>query len=144
MLVERNSHFFPSNRKSRTVFIKVFFRNVPWSVSSYFLFVNSLLASSFYFQSFSFLCFAVTFHFAFSFDLFFLLFFIKSLKNCKILSGSSRPPYCSNSENTVKSTPFGLLVWKKWCLEKRVAKEIENYEPSQLNTLLERFYAEIS
>ena len=40
MSVERNSHPFPSDRKSRTVFIKVFFRNVPWSVSSYFLFVN--------------------------------------------------------------------------------------------------------
>ena len=43
VLLERNSHFFPSNRKSRTVCIKVFFfRNVPWSVSSYFLFVNSM------------------------------------------------------------------------------------------------------
>ena len=38
---------------------------------------------------------------------------------------------------------FWLTVWKKWCLEKGIAKEIENYEPTQLNTLLERFYAEI-
>ena len=49
----------------------------------------------------------------------------------------------SDSENAVKSTTFWLSVWKKWCLEKGIAKEIENYEPTQLNTLLERFYAEI-
>ena len=49
----------------------------------------------------------------------------------------------SNNENTVKSTAFWLPVWKKWCLEKGIAKEIESYEPTQLNTLLERFYAEI-
>ena len=49
----------------------------------------------------------------------------------------------SNNENTVKSTTFWLSVWKKCCLEKRIPKEIENYEPTLLNTLLERFYAEI-
>ena len=49
----------------------------------------------------------------------------------------------SINENTVKSTAFWLTVWKKLCLEKGIAKEIENYEPTQLNTLLERFYAEI-
>ena len=49
----------------------------------------------------------------------------------------------SNNENTVKSTAFWLSVWKKWCLEKGIAEEIENYEPTQLNTLLERSYAEI-
>ena len=48
-----------------------------------------------------------------------------------------------NSENTVKSTAFWLSVWKKWCLEKEIAMEIENYEPTQLNTLLERSNAEI-
>ena len=48
----------------------------------------------------------------------------------------------SNNENTVKSTAFWLSVWKKWCLEKRIAEEIENYLPAELNTLLERFYAE--
>ena len=31
----------------------------------------------------------------------------------------------------------------KWCLEKGIAKEIENYEPTQLKTLLERSNAEI-
>ena len=49
----------------------------------------------------------------------------------------------SNNENTVKSTAFWLSVWKKWCLKKGIAKEIENYELTQVNTLLERFYAEI-
>ena len=29
---------------------------------------------------------------------------------------------------------FWLSVWKKWCSER--GKEIENYEPTQLNTLL--------
>ena len=49
----------------------------------------------------------------------------------------------SINENKVKSTAFWLSVWKKWCLEKEIAAEIENYEPTQLNSLLERFYAEI-
>ena len=49
----------------------------------------------------------------------------------------------SNNENIVKSTAFWLLVWKKWWLEKGIAKEIENYEPTQLNTLLQRSNAEI-
>ena len=49
----------------------------------------------------------------------------------------------SNNENTVKSTAFWLSVWKKWCLEKGIAEEIENYELTQLNTLLERSNAEI-
>ena len=42
----------------------------------------------------------------------------------------------SNNENTVKSTAFWLSVWKKWCLEEGIAKEIKNYESTQLNTLL--------
>ena len=49
----------------------------------------------------------------------------------------------SKSENTVKSTAFWLSVWKKWCLEKRIVEEIENYEPAELNTLLEQFHAEL-
>ena len=48
-----------------------------------------------------------------------------------------------NNENTVKSTAFLLKVWKKWCLEKGIAEEIKSKKPNQLNTLLERFYAEI-
>ena len=35
-----------------------------------------------------------------------------------------------SNENTVKSTAFWLSVWKK--VEKGIAKEIENYEPTQL------------
>ena len=50
----------------------------------------------------------------------------------------------SNNENTVKSIALWLSVWKKWWSEKGIAKEIENYEPIQLNTLLERSYAEIN
>ena len=49
----------------------------------------------------------------------------------------------SNNEKTVKSTAFWLSVLKKWCLEKGIAKEIENYEPTQVNTLLERATAKI-
>ena len=45
----------------------------------------------------------------------------------------------SKNPNTVKSTEFLLSVWKKWCLEKGIADEIEKYEPAGLNTLLERF-----
>ena len=49
----------------------------------------------------------------------------------------------SKNKNTVKSTAFWLSVWNKWCLEKRISEKIENYEPAELNTLLERFYAEL-
>ena len=38
---------------------------------------------------------------------------------------------CYN-ENAVKITAFWLWAWKKWFLEKGIAKEIENYEPAQL------------
>ena len=35
-------------------------------------------------------------------------------------------------------------MWKKWCLEKKITDEIENYEPAaELNTLLEHFYAKV-
>ena len=43
----------------------------------------------------------------------------------------------------MKSTAFRLTVWKKGFLQKGITKEIENYEPTQLNTLLERSNAEI-
>ena len=49
----------------------------------------------------------------------------------------------NTAKNTAKSTAFWLSVWKKWCLEKGIAKEIENYEPTRPRTLLERSYAEI-
>ena len=35
------------------------------------------------------------------------------------------------------------LCWKKWCLEKKITDEIENYAPAELNTLLEHFYTEL-
>ena len=49
----------------------------------------------------------------------------------------------SKNENTVKSTAFWFSVCKKWCLEKRIAEEIKNYKPVELNSLHERFYAEL-
>ena len=49
----------------------------------------------------------------------------------------------SKNENTVKSTAFWLLVWKKWCLQKNIAEEIENYEPPELNNSLKWVYAEL-
>ena len=39
---------------------------------------------------------------------------------------------CSKNGNTAKSTGFWLSVWKKWCVEKEIADEIENYEPAEL------------
>ena len=45
--------------------------------------------------------------------------------------------------NHCKKQYFLVVGWKKWCLKKGIAKEIENYEPTQVNTFLERFYAEI-
>ena len=38
---------------------------------------------------------------------------------------------------------FLVVGLEKWCLEKGIAKEIENYKPTQLNTLLEQSHAEI-
>ena len=48
----------------------------------------------------------------------------------------------AKNENTRKSTEFLLRVWKKWCEEKEVARDIEHYKP-ELNNLLERFYTEV-
>ena len=53
---------------------------------------------------------------------------------------------CSKNENTAKSTGFWLSVSKNWCVDNEITDKIENYESaelnSQLNTLLEHFYAE--
>ena len=56
----------------------------------------------------------------------------------------------SNNENTVKSTTFWVVDLEKVVFRERncerkgkLSKEIETFEPTQLNTLLERFYAEI-
>ena len=51
---------------------------------------------------------------------------------------------CSKNENTAKSTGFWLSVWKKWCVRKEITDEVENYEPAELKTLLEHFYAEVN
>ena len=51
---------------------------------------------------------------------------------------------CSKNENTAKSTGFWLSVWKNWCADKEVTDEKENYEPAELNTSLEHFYAEVN
>ena len=48
------------------------------------------------------------------------------------------------NENTAKSTGFWLSFWKNWCVGKEITDEIENYEPAELNTLLEHFYAEVN
>ena len=38
---------------------------------------------------------------------------------------------------------FLVVGLEKWCLEKGITEEIENYEPTRLNTLLERSNTEI-
>ena len=43
----------------------------------------------------------------------------------------------------MERTGFWLSVWKKWCIEKKITDEIENYEPTELNTLFEHFYAKV-
>ena len=45
--------------------------------------------------------------------------------------------------NTTKSTLFWFSIWKKWCADKEILDEMERYEPLELNTLLERSYAEV-
>ena len=49
----------------------------------------------------------------------------------------------SKNINTAKSTRFWLSVWEKWCEHNEISKEIVKFEPSELNALLERFYAEV-
>ena len=39
---------------------------------------------------------------------------------------------------------FDFFVWKNWCVDKEITDEIENYEPAELNTFLEHFYAEVN
>ena len=43
-----------------------------------------------------------------------------------------------------KAPKFGRQYGKKWCLEKGIEDEIEKYVPAELNTLRERFHAEIN
>ena len=46
---------------------------------------------------------------------------------------------CCNNESTVKSTDFWLLVWKKWCFEKGIAKEIKITSRSSLTKIASLF-----
>ena len=50
----------------------------------------------------------------------------------------------SKNEKTAESTGFWHSVWNNWCVDKEITDEIENYEPTELNTLLEHFYDEIN
>ena len=47
---------------------------------------------------------------------------------------------CSKNENI----GFWLSVLKNWCVDKEITDEIQNYEPAELNTLLEHFYADVN
>ena len=50
----------------------------------------------------------------------------------------------SKNEKTAESTGFWHSVWNNWCVDKEITDEIENYEPTELNTLLEHFYDEVN
>ena len=50
----------------------------------------------------------------------------------------------SKNEKTAESTGFWHSVWNNWCVDKEITDEIENYEPTELNTLLEHFYDELN
>ena len=45
--------------------------------------------------------------------------------------------------NISKSTSCWLTMWKAWCEGRSIALEIEEHEPTELNRLLEQFYAEV-
>jgi len=45
--------------------------------------------------------------------------------------------------NISKSTSCWLTMWKTWCEGKSIALEIEEHEATELNRLLEKFYAEV-
>ena len=47
-------------------------------------------------------------------------------------------------KNCSKHCEKQWFFWKNWCVDKEITDEIENYEPAELNTLLEHFYAEVN
>ena len=61
----------------------------------------------------------------------------------------SRFSFATAAENQLKQRKhckkycFLVVGLEKWCLEKGIDKEIGNYEPTQLNILLERSNAKI-
>lgn len=64
-------------------------------------------------------------------------FFKKTLKRV-FSSGKNQESFTL----PIKSTSFWLIVWKTQCEEKSIALKIEEYEPAELNRVLEKFYAE--
>ena len=49
----------------------------------------------------------------------------------------------AKNKNTSTSTKFWIIVFKSWAKQKRFPEEIETYEPSELDTALQQFYAEV-
>ena len=49
----------------------------------------------------------------------------------------------AKNKNTSTSTKFWITVFKSWAKQKRFPEEIETYEPSELDTALQQFYAEV-
>ena len=49
----------------------------------------------------------------------------------------------AKNKNTSTSTKFWITVYKSWAKQKRFPEEIETYEPSELDTALQQFYAEV-
>ena len=49
----------------------------------------------------------------------------------------------SKNKNTSKSTNTWINAFKKWATFRRLNENISEYEPFDLNTVLERFYAEL-
>ena len=49
----------------------------------------------------------------------------------------------AKNKNTSTSTKFWITVFKSWAKQNRFPEEIETYEPSELDTALQQFYAEV-
>ena len=49
----------------------------------------------------------------------------------------------AKNKNTSTSTKFWITVFKSWAKQKRFPEEIETFEPSELDTALQQFYAEV-
>ena len=60
------------------------------------------------------------------------------LSRFSLAAAAEKKKNSSNNENAEKSTATWLSVWKKWCLEKEIAKEIENYESTHFARAIQR------
>ena len=49
----------------------------------------------------------------------------------------------TKNKNTCLSTKFWITAFKSWAKQKGFLKDIETYEPSELDTALQQFYAEV-